>query len=237
MLYDPPRLIAAGDSALLIEFGDAIDPAAHDRVRGAARAIEAARPPAVIEHVPTFRSLMVYYDPLLVSFEELRNTLEKTVRTAETSPEADPAPLVEVPVVYGGEWGPDLATVVAQAGVSEEEAIALHAGTIYRVYMLGFSPGFPYMGEVPAVIATPRLASPRPRVPAGSVGIAGSQTGIYPLESPGGWQLIGRTPLATYAPWREWPFRFRAGDRVRFRPIPPADFDRIYREEHPCEST
>ncbi len=218
-----PRLRWAGDAAVTVEFGDRIAPAINDRVLRFARAVEAARWPGVQEAVPAYRSATVYVDPLVVR----GGALLKRLRALAARPPGGPRlgrRRIEVPVLYGGEAGPDLAALAAAAGLTPAEAAALHSSVEYRVYMLGFLPGFPYLGRVPAKLAAPRLAEPRARVPAGSVGIAGEQTGIYPLESPGGWRLIGR--LRLYDPARTPPFLLAPGDRVRFMPIGRAAYAR-----------
>ncbi|MFO7695108.1 MAG: 5-oxoprolinase subunit PxpB [Vicinamibacterales bacterium] len=224
-----PRLLPAGDSAIVVEYGDGIDLRVNARVRLLHRVLGASLPAGVVETVPTYRSLMVHYDPIVLSREaveqwiagsanQLRAEIPEVVRT------------VELPVMYGGGAGPDLADVAARAGLDEREAAALHASGDYVVFMLGFMPGFPYLGGLPARIATPRLATPRTRVPAGSVGIAGAQTGIYPSESPGGWRLIGRTPVALFDARSSPPALLDAGDRVCFVPVTPADYEAIARD-------
>lgn len=220
-----PRVLPAGDAALTVEFGETIDPEVNDRVMTFARAVEGLDLTGLIETVPTYRSATVYFDPVVLDAGLLAARLKAL---AEALPPAISSPPrnVEIPVFYGGEVGPDLPDVASFANLSAQEAIALHASVEYRVYMLGFSPGFPYMGTVPGALAMPRLATPRPRVQAGSVGIAGSQTGIYPLESPGGWRVIGRTPLRLYDRARPNPFLLEPGDRVRFVPINQQEFDR-----------
>ena len=206
-----------------MEFGNAIDPAINARVHAFDRAL-AERPfPGLIEAAPTYRSLFILYDPLITAFADAAEWIEQLLAKAAARPGTG-APLKEVPTCYGGSFGPDLAPLAAAHGLSAEEVIRLHAGTEYRVYMLGFSPGFPYMGLVPDAIATPRLATPRTRVPAGSVGIAGRQTGVYAQSTPGGWNLIGRTPLTLFDPRADPPAYFAPGDRVRFVPAEPGVF-------------
>lgn len=221
-----PRVLAAGDAALTVEFGNAIDPAIHDRVLAFAHAMEGLSWEGLIEAVPAYRSATVYFDPSKIDADHLAERLKALAQVLLPTSVHTPR-LVEIPVVYGGECGPDLSDVAAFAGVLPEEAAALHASVEYRVYMLGFSPGFPYMGRVPDSLAMPRLATPRAKVPSGSVGIAGSQTGIYPLESPGGWRVIGRTPLRLYDLNRADPFLLAPGDCVRFVIIDRQEFDRL----------
>jgi KipI family sensor histidine kinase inhibitor len=217
------RIAAAGDSALLVELPAAIDPATSARVLGLARAIRDRHASCVRDLVVGYCSLTVYFDPLAIDAGWLEGAIRSAAEGAADSPEAERA-MVDVPVCYGGDLGPDLADVARSAGCSEEEVVALHTGTIYRVYVVGFVPGFPYMARVDPRLALPRRSSPRPRVPAGSVAIAAGQTGIYPAETPGGWHLIGRTPIRPYDSSRAEPFLFHAGDRVRFYPIDAAAF-------------
>ncbi len=222
----PPRYLAAGDLGLVVEFGDRIDPAINRRVRDLFVALDAARVPGIVDLVPTYRSLLITYDPLRLPLEELRHIVEGTERGASANP--GPAPrVIEVPTAYGGTFGPDLPFVAAHNQLTEAEVIAIHSGTDYLVYMMGFSPGFPYLGGMSERIAAPRLDTPRTAIPAGSVGIAQAQTGIYPVESPGGWRIIGRTPMALFDPLRTPPVLIEAGDYIRFIPIPPDDYHAI----------
>lgn len=215
-----PRIIAAGDAGWTVEFGAEIDPAVNDRVLAFADALAGQSIEGLVEVVPTFCAATVYFDPLIADADDLaQHLLAAAASTAAKGDTRREAKLVEVPVHYGGDFGPDLEALAGEAGLPVERVIALHAAVEYRVYMLGFMPGFPYLGRVPDAIALPRLATPRQAVPAGSVGIAGHQTGIYPIDCPGGWRLIGRTPLRLYDPQREPPFLFAPGDRVRFLPI------------------
>jgi inhibitor of KinA len=228
------RIVAAGDAALLVEFADRIDPAINGMAIALAEAIHAAALRGVRDVVPTYRSVAVYFDPLRTDVAGLRALLERHAvectgdgSPLETRPPyGDPSP-VRVPVCYAGEFGPDLAEVAAFGGVSEEEAVRLHISRTYRVFMLGFMAGFAYMGTVDDRIAAPRLATPRIRVPAGSVGIAGVQTGIYPVATPGGWRIIGRTPFKPFDLAREQPFLFKPGDAVQFYAIERAEYARF----------
>lgn len=217
------RVAVAGDSALLVELPASIDPRTSGRVLALARVIQARHRTLVRDLVVGYCSLTVYFDPLAVDADWLQAAVYAAAEEVAEAPEVRGA-MIDVPVCYGGELGPDLPDVARAAGCSEAEAVALHSGTIYRVYLVGFVPGFPYMASVDPRLALPRRASPRQRVPAGSVAIAAGQTGIYPSETPGGWHLIGRTPLKPFDPSRAQPFLFRAGDRVRFHPIEPASF-------------
>ena len=204
----------AGDAALLLELEPLIDPDVNARAIAIAQAVRERRWPGVRDVVSTFRSVAIYFDPLVVTDVE---PLREAVAATSAAPAAMPASrAIEVPVVYGGEAGPDLDALATATGMSAREVVDRHRSATYRVFMLGFLPGFPYMGMVDPWIAASRHASPRLRVPAGSVGIAGRQTGIYPMESPGGWQIIGRTPLQLFDAARERPSLFAPGDRVRF---------------------
>jgi inhibitor of KinA len=225
------RFTPLGDRALLIQLGSTIDEATHRRVR-AVWARLAARPvPGTTELVPAFASVAVHYEPARVpndgSADSPYARFAAAVRSALADLEDEPLPeprSVEIPVCYGGDYGPDLDDVAQQHGLTADDVIRLHTGATYRVYMLGFAPGFAYLGGMPEAIVTPRRAEPRTAVPAGSVGIGGSQTGVYPLTSPGGWQLIGRTPVRMFDARRSPPTRLAVGDVVRFRAIAPDDF-------------
>jgi inhibitor of KinA len=219
-----PRVLPAGDAALIVEFEDAIDPAVNARAIAIGDRVRAAAYPGVRDVVPTYRSVAVYFDPLTTDSGGLHQLLHR--EAAHEGPAADRsrAP-VRVPVCYGGDLGPDLESVAQYAGLAREEVIRLHASGVYRVFMLGFVPGFAYMGALDPRIAAPRLDTPRVRVPAGSVGIAGAQTGIYPTATPGGWRLIGRTPVRPFDAARTPPFLFAAGDTVQFYPIDRSAYD------------
>jgi len=210
------RIREAGDSAVLLELDAVIDPAVNARAVGIAAAVRDLRLPGVRDVVPTYRSVAVHFDPLTCDLRGLRDALREA---AAAPPVAAPGSLVEVPVFYGGEDGPDLDEVAAFANVPANTVVERHSAPEYRVFMLGFLPGFPYMGIVDESIAAPRKATPRTRIPSGSVGIAGRQTGVYPRQSPGGWQLIGRTPVVMFDPAREPAALLQAGDRVRFVPV------------------
>jgi KipI family sensor histidine kinase inhibitor len=222
------RLVPAGDSAVIVEFEDRIDERINAQAIGLASAVESARLAGVRDVVPTYRTVAVYFDPLRTDHQALTDLLEREAGAVDggrrSGPRAD-GPR-DIPVCYGGDFGPDLADVAAQARLSEAQVIARHSGTLYRVFMMGFVPGFTYLGTVDPAIATPRRATPRLRVPAGSVGIAGLQTGIYPAETPGGWQLLGRTPLKLFDLARANPFLLKPGDTVRFHPITAGDYAR-----------
>jgi len=226
-----------GDRALTIEFAAAVSFATAGRVRMLAEALRAARIHAIRETVPSFCSLTVHYDPLVLlentqggaAYELLSVRLAEIVsQMSDVVPK--PARTIEIPVCYGGEYGEDIGPVGAAHGLSEADVIELHSAPTYFVGMLGFAPGFPYLAGLDEQLVTPRRATPRPRVPRGSVAIGGEHTGIYPFESPGGWHLIGRTPLALFDPSRDPPSLLAAGDQVQFIPIAPADFDRLLKE-------
>ncbi len=222
MTTSSSRIREAGDSALLLELEWGIDPEVNARVIAIATVVREAGVAGVRAVVPTFRSVAVFFDPLVTDVALVAHLLREAQHAGPAQVQI-PSRSIEVPVVYGGEYGPDLEHVAARAGISVQDVIERHASRDYRVYMLGFLPGFAYMGIVDESIAAPRRAEPRVRVPAGSVGIAGVQTGIYPRESPGGWQLIGRTPLEVFDPDRIPASLFAPGDRVRFKPASPRD--------------
>ena len=220
------RVVPAGDSAIVVEFEERIDPAINARAIALANALQAAGIAGVRDIVPTYRSVALFFDPLRTNHDALVGRIEREAR--RPAPDAAPqTAALRIPVCYGGEFGPDLEAVAAFGGVSADDVIALHAAPIYRVFMLGFVPGFAYMGIVDARIAAPRHGTPRVRVPAGSVGIAGVQTGIYPAVTPGGWQVIGRTPVRPFDARRDEPFLMKAGDAVQFHPIDRAEYDRL----------
>jgi inhibitor of KinA len=225
-IYRPARMLPLGDQGVLVEFGNAISPPIHDFVRAFSMALERHPVEGVIEWVPTYRSVAVYYDPLVTGYRQLAVQLSDLLDDLSLG-EMPEARLVEIPVLYGGTYGPDLEDVARHCGLSVEEVVHIHSEPEYRIYMLGFSPGFPYLGGMDERLATPRLAQPRLRIPAGSVGIADKQTGVYPGETPGGWRIIGRTPLKLYDPSREQPVLLQAGDRVRFVPIDEETFRKM----------
>lgn len=209
-----------GDCAVTLQIGAEISEQVNREVVCALNALRKADIIGVVELVPTYTSICIHYDPVMLSYETLQRTIGQIkINLSEDNQEA-PGRIVEIPVCYGGEYGPDLSFVAQHNGLTPEEVIKRHSEGEYLVYMLGFLPGFAYMGGMDASIACPRLESPRTKIPAGSVGIAGTQTGIYPLSSPGGWQLIGRTPLKMFAiHGDQTQFALSAGDRVRFVPI------------------
>jgi KipI family sensor histidine kinase inhibitor len=215
----PFRILPAGDAALVVELPERIDPELNAWCVALSTLLVSRYGSVVRDVVVGYCSVTVYFDPLDVPVAWLEFEIRACAGTLDVGSRV-PGTLVEVPVRYGGAHGPDLADVASFARCSEAEVIELHAGREYLVYMVGFVPGFAYMAEVDPRIATPRRASPRTAVPAGSVAIAGGQTGIYPAMTPGGWNIIGCTSLQLYDPARRDPFLFRSGDRVRFRPMP-----------------
>lgn len=221
MTPHPLILKPLGDSALVVEFGQEIDPAINRRVHTLANLLALEPLDGVVESVPTYRSLLVRYDPLRLDYDRVAGWARSKASRADSLPAIQPR-RIEAPVVYGGDFGPDLQFVAEHNHLSADEVIRIHSSAEYSVYMMGFTPGFPYLGKLDPAIAAPRLETPRTRVRAGSVGIAGLQTGIYPVDSPGGWRIIGWTPLALFDPSREPPFLFAPGDRVRFVPVEPS---------------
>jgi KipI family sensor histidine kinase inhibitor len=219
------RFLAAGDTAVIVEFGDRIDRVVSDRVLRLSAQVRAANLPGVVETVPTFRSLMVHYDPLATTGANVNAALERLLDGSRG--EAKPVKLWRIPACYAASHAPDLAEVAQRTGLSAAEVVRLHSGTRFHVYMIGFVPGLPYMGDLPELLALPRRADPRIRVPAGSVAIATNMTSIYPLESPGGWHLIGMTPIRLFDLRRAPPALLSPGDAVRFEPVAVAEFDAI----------
>ena len=226
------RIVPLGDRALLIQLGSAIDDATHRRVRAVSGRLASRQVPGLLELVPAFTSVAVHYDPARVPndapaggaprspYVRFAKAIEASLADLGEEPLAA-SRTVEIPVRYGGDEGPDLGVVAAAHELSAEEVVRLHSGATYRVYMLGFAPGFAYLGGLPESLVTPRRDEPRTAVPAGSVGIGGNQTGVYPLTTPGGWQIIGRTPLALFDPRRTPPTLLAIGDVVRFRAVGP----------------
>lgn len=221
-----PRLRFSGDTLLLVDLGDRIDAGINERVMRVARHVAAAELPGVRDVVPAYCSVGVHFDPLRTDMTAVERVIREGVGQARGAP-APAAPVVELPVCYGGPHGPDLDQVATWSGLTPEEVVQRHASRTYRVYMLGFVPGFAYMAHVEPAIAMPRHRVPRERVPAGSVGIAGEQTGIYPVPTPGGWQVIGQCPLRMFDPDRSPTTRCVAGDAVRFVRISAVEFDEL----------
>ncbi len=216
--FSVPVFAPLGDGAVLVTLGDGVHRAVNRRVHAYAAAIARAQLAGVAEIVPAYASLAVHYDPQVVGIEELAARLRPIVEGSPAGEsQADERPVLTIPVRYDG---PDLDEVAEATGLSVEEIIARHSDTEYFVYMMGFAPGFAYLGDLDPALHLPRRQRPRTRVPRGSVAIAGAQTAVYPLETPGGWHLIGRTDLPLFDVERDPPARLRAGDRVKFEPMP-----------------
>jgi inhibitor of KinA len=226
-IYASARYLPFGDSALIVEFGDVIDLAVNSKVIALNDALLSVAIKGVEELVPTYRSLLIRYNPEEITYEQLMLHVKEIEKTLEGKPTEAEGRKLCVPVIYSGVYGPDLGYVARYHGLTEEQVVKLHSGKEYRVYMIGFVAGFPYLGDVPEEIATPRLETPRLKVPAGSVGIAEKQTGIYPCEAPGGWRIIGRTPIKLFDPQWHPPTLLRPGDTVKFEPISEEEFKRI----------
>lgn len=224
------RIEPLGDSALLVRVVENYERESErslDAVLGTFGQLEAAAIPGVIELAPAYTTVGVFFDPALTRFDALKAEIEQVLQNTEpTEPRARTGSTIEVPVCYEDEFAPDLREVAWHAGLSAQEVVRRHSAAIYRVNCVGFTPGFPYLSGLPAELATPRRASPRKEIPAGAVAIGGTQTGIYPRKSPGGWNIIGRTPLSLFEVKREPPSLFQAGDRVRFRRISREEFER-----------
>lgn len=221
-----PQIKITGDTSVAIVFGDEISEQINTKIRAFDTALNDEQIDGVYETVPTYCTLTIHYAPEVIRFQELKAKLETMLAVAHKAQKMNPV-IIEIPVLYGGEYGPDLAYVAQYNHMTPEEVIRIHSEAEYLIYMLGFTPGFSYMGGMDERIATPRLKSPRVLIPAGSVGIAGKQTGIYPIDSPGGWQLIGRTPVHLYDAERDTPILLDAGLHVKFIPIDEAEYRRI----------
>ncbi len=224
------KYIPAGDTAFIIKAGDEISEEINAMVRKMLLRLEKEKIRGVTDLIPSYNELMVCYDPSVTGFRELSSALKSCTSGIENI-DLPAAPVIDVPVLYGGDYSPDLQFVADINRLSEEEVIEIHTSAVYLVYMLGFTPGFCYLGGLDPRIATPRRETPRLTIPAGAVGIAGNQTGIYPIDSPGGWQLIGRTPLRLFDPDRKPEFLFRAGDRIRFVSVNGEEYEDILRKK------
>jgi KipI family sensor histidine kinase inhibitor len=213
-----------------MEYGDVIDPVVNQKVRSISIVAKQDMPPGVIEIIPAYRSIMIIYNPSVTKPQKLQDafiSLEKRL----TGIDIPPSKTIEIPVCYGGKFGPDIHVVAENNNISVSDVIRLHSKPEYIIYMIGFAPGFPFLGGLPETLHTPRLKTPRTNVPQGSVGIANKQTGIYPAKSPGGWQLIGRTPLKLFDPARSNPILYQAGDRIRFISISEDEYQRLLKKE------
>lgn len=222
-----PRILPCGDAAVSVEFGDAIDPGLNARVLALDEALRRAAPKGVVETVPTYRSLLVHFDPLATDYDELTAFLDGQARTI--APMDSTGRRWKVPVVYGGTFGEDLEELAERHGLTPAGVIERHAGAVYRIYMIGFLPGFAYLGGLDPSLATPRRTQPRAKVPSGFIAIGGAQTAIGSIEGPSGWHLLGRTPVRSYDPGREPAFLLAAGDEVVFEPVDPSRWDDLER--------
>lgn len=225
---DEPKYLAAGESCVVVEFADEINRSANDAVTNLKKHLLSQKRIPVVECLPTYRSLAVYFDPTLVSADEVIKEAKAAPKTAGGGDGT--VTIIDIPVCYGGEYGPDITNVAQHANISEEEVVARHSAKPCHCYMIGFLPGFAYLGGMDESIATPRLQTPRTVIKGGSVGIAGKQTGIYPIDSPGGWQLIGRTPLRLFTPEASRPTLIEAGYEVRFVPVSEDEYKKIEAE-------
>lgn len=220
------KLLICGDSCVTIQLGNEISPQVNALVRSLTNALTVRPVGGVCELVPTYCSVSVHYDPCIIDYATLNKKLMAYLKKIKSA-QSETRRTIVIPVCYGGAFGPDLQDTAAYAGLTAQEVIRRHSGTDYLIYMLGFLPGFAYLGGLDPTIAVPRLETPRALIPAGSVGIGGEQTGIYPLASPGGWRLLGQTPVRPYDPERPEPFLYESGDYIRFSPIDEKEFDRI----------
>ena len=220
------KYLFSGDCALIMEFGNEINPETNRKVRDVVYLLEQANIAGILDWIPTYCSILIKYNPAVITNHQLVTQLASLENTKDHM--ELPTPFVtEIPVVYGGAFGPDVECVANHNKLSVKEVIEIHSGRDYLIYMMGFTPGFPYLGGMSKMIATPRLQSPREKITGGSVGIAGNQTGIYPIDSPGGWQLIGKTPVKLFDPKKEEPFLLSAGDYLRFVPVTEEEYSQI----------
>jgi inhibitor of KinA len=215
-----------GECAVVVRFGDRIGRDLYNAVQLLSHSLSQDPIRHTNEYVPAYATVTIYYDPSQRAFEEVVRELRHRIVGMNSVSQLDIRE-VEIPVCYGGEYGPDLSVVAAHNSLTIDDVIEIHCSAEYLVYMIGFAPGFPYLGGMPEKIATPRRSTPRLKIPSGSVGIAGAQTGVYPIETPGGWQLIGRTPLSLFRATQMPPTLLRAGDTVRFRPITNEQFNQL----------
>jgi len=225
-MYDKSRFLLAGDRGFLVEFGASINPEINQKVRQIFLSLEKMPIEGVTEVIPTYRSILISYDPFKTNPERLKTRILDRENNLDKW-DIPPPETVEIQVAYGDDFGPDLEFVAQHNKLTPEEVIQIHTSGTYLIYMIGFTPGFPFLGGLSEKIFTPRLEKPRQLVPAGSVGIANNQTGIYPIDSPGGWQLIGRTPIKLYNPTSATPFLLKAGNYLRFKSISKKEFQEI----------
>ncbi|ACN17710.1 putative allophanate hydrolase subunit 1 [Desulforapulum autotrophicum HRM2] len=229
-LYPAPIFRIAGDRGLLMEFGDAVDPDINHRIRAMAMAIDGKPPRGIVEVIPTYCAIIVVYDPCHTDPATLTPILSAMDKALETMEIPEPETTV-LPVCYHPALGPDLEDLAKRHNLTVDEVIRIHTEPLYPIYMIGFTPGFPYLGGLSEKLYTPRLDSPRKKVPAGSVGIANNQTGIYPIESPGGWQLIGRCPIKLFNPQKKNPILLKAGNLLKFKAIDLDEYETIKKRE------
>lgn len=227
-MYKQPKILPVGDKAIVVEFGNEISVECNNKVLSLNKNITSKDKPFIVSTIPTYRSLLIKYDPLKISYPELLKYIKEKLKY-ENKLDIKPE-VIEIPVKYGGDFGADIEYVAQYNDISVEEVIKLHTESIYRIYMIGFTMGFAYLGGMSKKIETPRLEKPRTKIPAGSVGIAGKQTGIYPVESPGGWRLIGKTPVKLYDPYRENPILIKPGNYIKFKKISEDDFFKVQEE-------
>nr|WP_154960023.1 5-oxoprolinase subunit PxpB [Paenibacillus xylanexedens] len=232
------RLSPLGERGIVIRCGESLSEVVHQRVMSVCALLEKGSVTAAVEWVPSYLSVTLFYDPWISSYENTCRLLLQHLRQLNDESKdlksigtGNPPRIVTIPVCYGGKFGPDLEYVANEHGLTVEEVIAIHSSVDYLVHMIGFAPGFPYLGGLPEPIATPRRATPRLHVEAGTVGIGGSQTGIYPITTPGGWQCIGRTPICLFRPETNPPSLLEAGDFVRFKPITMPEYVELERRE------
>ena len=225
-----PTISPVGDCAISIDFGQVIDPKINRQIRQVIEQIKLLQLDGIIELVPTYCALLVQYDAMVYTYSDICRTINPILQESVTDSGNERVTIVEIPTIYGGEYGPDLGFVASHNHISEAEVVSIHSGTDYLVYMLGFIPGFTYLGGMSEKIATPRLESPRLQIYPGSVGIAGKQTGMYPSMSPGGWRIIGRTPLKLYNPDSETPVYISSGDYIRYVSISEEEYNDILKK-------
>lgn len=223
---DFPRIVTSGDTAIVVEFEDKIDPEVNAKVKAFYEILKSANIPGVVDIIPTYRSVLIHYNPVIIRYAQMVEHAKELLSQAKDVKHVGKK-IYKIPVCYGGHYGPDLKDVAEHAGMTPEEVIAIHSGKPYLIYMLGFQPGFAYLGGMDEQIAMPRLPQPRGQILAGSVGIANKQTGIYPMSSPAGWRLIGCTPVRPYDARRRKPILYEAGDYIQFVPIDEEEYTRI----------
>jgi KipI family sensor histidine kinase inhibitor len=226
MLYSNPRFLTGGEKTLYIEFGDSIDISINSLVYGLKSELQKQQIAGVVDAIPAYCSLMINFDPLQIRLSELKQIIRRLIIN-HGKESFENKIIVEIPTFYGEEYGPDLSFVAEYHDLSIKEVVEIHTKPTYHVYMIGFMPGFPYLGGMAPSLATPRMETPRLTIAAGSVGIAGNQTGIYPSMSPGGWRIIGRTPLCLFNQYRNPPSLLKAGDRLKFRSIDRDEFEHL----------